>query len=152
MQILINTAIIIAVLVAAFGLWVRVAPSNEARWHVDPLRVEGWSKAQGYLVRPNNGDAATPVFNEDAEGVLMAFDQIAMSTPRVIHLAGSVDTGMLTYEIRSLVWGFPDYLTVHAVPDDGGTSLAIWSRARYGKSDMGVNRKRVEDWLSQMPS
>ena len=36
-----------------------------------------------------------------------------------------------------------------AVP--GGSALAIYSRARYGIRDFGVNQKRVERWLAALP-
>ncbi len=56
---------------------------------------------------------------------------------------------------RSRVFGFPDYLTVKAVAVDsnageGGAGLIIWSRARYGRSDFGVNQARVEAWLAAL--
>jgi uncharacterized protein (DUF1499 family) len=30
------------------------------------------------------------------------------------------------------------------------SSLAIYSRSRYGRGDFGTNRRRVERWLSQL--
>ncbi len=57
---------------------------------------------------------------------------------------------LITYVQRSRVFGFPDYLTVKAVVMDGGAGLIIWSRARYGRSDFGVNRARVEAWLAAL--
>jgi uncharacterized protein (DUF1499 family) len=32
----------------------------------------------------------------------------------------------------------------------GKSSLAIDSRSRYGRGDMGVNRRRVVDWLATL--
>ena len=47
---------------------------------------------------------------------------------------------MITYVTRSALWGFPDYTTAIAQPDDrGGTYLILHGRARYGASDLGVN-------------
>jgi len=46
---------------------------------------------------------------------------------------------------------FPDIITVEFValaPDR--SSLAIYSRARYGRGDFGTNRKRVLRWLDRL--
>jgi uncharacterized protein (DUF1499 family) len=46
---------------------------------------------------------------------------------------------------------FPDIITVEFVaiaPDR--SSLAIYSRARYGRGDFGTNRKRVLRWLNRL--
>jgi uncharacterized protein (DUF1499 family) len=33
---------------------------------------------------------------------------------------------------------------------EGGAGLIIWSRARYGRGDFGVNRARVDAWLTAL--
>jgi uncharacterized protein (DUF1499 family) len=74
-------------------------------------------------------------------------------------VAGDPDSLMITYVQRSRVFGFPDYITVKAVATEStgegstvgsGAGLIIWSRARYGRSDFGVNRARVEAWLAAL--
>ena len=141
------------VAVAAIGLlgWVRLAPSDPARWHVDPLAV-ATPVAEGHaLLRPAGGDAAAPVYALPPGDLLAAFDRVAMAQPRVEVLAGSVASGMITYVARSRLVGFPDYLTVRALPaQGGGATLAIFSRQRFGLKDMGVNRARVEAWLAAL--
>ena len=56
----------------------------------------------------------------------------------------------MTYVTRSALWGFPDYTSVKVVPDGAGSVVTIFARARFGESDIGVNRARVERWLSQL--
>ena len=54
-------------------------------------------------------------------------------------------------ELVDLETRFPDLVTVEFValaPDR--SSLALYSRARYGRSDFGVNRRRVLRWLSRL--
>jgi uncharacterized protein (DUF1499 family) len=47
--------------------------------------------------------------------------------------------------------GFPDYVSVRFLDlGDGETGVAVYSRARYGQSDLGVNRARVENWLAAL--
>ncbi len=82
--------------------------------------------------------------------MLTSIDRIAGETARTSRIAGSIEEGRITYVTRSAFWGFPDYTTVAAVPVDGGTSVAILGRARFGRSDLGVNRKRIEGWLDAL--
>ena len=42
--------------------------------------------------------------------------------------------------------GFPDYTTVQLKDD----RLMIWARLRFGRSDLGVNRRRVDRWLADL--
>jgi uncharacterized protein (DUF1499 family) len=82
---------------------------------------------------------------------LAAVDRVAMAEPRTVRLAGSPDEGRITYVSRSRVFGFPDYTTVSAIADEGGTRLVIHARLRFGQSDMGANAARVGRWLAALP-
>ena len=57
-----------------------------------------------------------------------------------------------TYVQTSALLAFPDYISVKAVPVGDGAGLVIWSRSRFGKSDLGVNRERIEEWLAKLGS
>jgi uncharacterized protein (DUF1499 family) len=61
-----------------------------------------------------------------------------------------VEEGRITYMTRSLVFGFPDYTTVTTVPAGDGAQVVAYGRLRFGSSDMGVNRERLESWLAQL--
>lgn len=138
MKMLFWFAVLIALVVANFAAWVRFAPTDPARWHVPP-QVSGDEDLDSGVKRRVEG--AGP----DA---LRRLDTIARATPRTEVLAGSVEEGMVTYVTRSAFWGFPDYTTVQQRGDD----LLIHGRLRYGTSDMGVNRKRVDGWISALRS
>lgn len=135
-------------LALAGAAWVRLAPSDPAVWHVDPKAA---APGEGrFVVRPEGGDVAFPVSALSPAELLGRLDAVAMATPRTMRLAGSVDEGRITYVTRTKGLGFPDYTTVEAVEGPGGTSLAIFARLRFGKSDLGVNRARVEGWLAAL--
>ena len=53
-------------------------------------------------------------------------------------------------ECRSLLFGFVDDLELHLRP--GENSIAIRSASRLGYSDLGVNRRRVEDLRASLTS
>lgn len=50
---------------------------------------------------------------------------------------------------RSLIFNFPDIIWAQVRPAGAGNSeLLLYSRSLYGRSDFGVNRRRVETWLA----
>jgi hypothetical protein len=122
-------------LIAAFALYVRLAPSDPARWHKAPPDLPvGDSAGLNSFVAVRGGDRA----------ILERLIQIAEATPRTERHSGSADEGMITLITRSRLWGFPDYTTIRLE----GQTLTVYARARFGKGDMGVNRARVEGWLA----
>ena len=130
------TALILLVLgVAAFAVWVRVAPTDVARWHKMPAALEPGDMSNGAV---RTVDAS--------EGTLAAFDRVVGQTPRTQRIAGSVDDGMITYVTRSAAFGFPDYTTVQVENDQ----LVVFGRARFGLSDLGVNATRIDGWLAAL--
>ena len=66
----------------------------------------------------------------------------------------SADGLHLTLVQRTALLRFPDYIDVAIQPAPGGngdgSTIAIYSRSRFGYSDLGVNRKRVEDWMAAL--
>ncbi len=145
--------LILAVAGGMMAIW--TVGHDPARWHVDPLTAERTGKPNDYLVAPAGRAAASvdrvfaPV-GESPEALMARFHAVAMEAPRVEVVAGAPEEGWVSYVQRSAVFGFPDYVSVKAVPVEGGAALAIWSRARYGHSDLGVNAARVERWLAAM--
>jgi uncharacterized protein (DUF1499 family) len=146
-----------AVLLAAGTAYavINFVEDDPARWHVDPATVRLSGKPNEYLAAPRGttadpADAETRLYPESPRALLARLDAIARAQPRTRVVAGDPDSLMITYMQRSRVFGFPDYVTVKAVATEGGAGLIIWSRARYGRSDFGVNRSRVEAWLAAL--
>ncbi len=135
-------ASLVVALVLGFAVFVRLAPLDAARWHVDPANAPGPGPEGSYRV--------TLSVQQPPTDILAALDAIAMATPRTFRLAGSVAEGRITYVTRSALWGFPDVTTVEARSTDAGTELSIFARVRFGQGDMGVNRARVASWLAEM--
>ena len=136
-MIIVKLLIAIAVLIVAAGLWVRVVPSDPARWN-KALENPTDQARMGSVVRILSGRAMQ----------MTELEAIIQSTPRTKLLAGSADEGQFTYITRTLFWGFPDYATVWVKDDD----LIIYSRLRFGRGDYGVNKTRVDGWIEQLPS
>lgn len=149
MKIVLILLVLFVLLLLVAVAYVRLAPTDAARWHGDPLTAPLDDKG-GWVVRPEGGQAAAPVWAAEPEQALAAFAAVADAAPRTQVVAGSVESGHMTWVQRSKLWGFPDFISVKALPAPGGATLAIWSRQRFGQADMGVNRTRVDGWLGQI--
>ena len=126
---------IILAVVAGGLAYIRLTPSDVAQWHT-PVDASENKNFKAGVVR---------IVETGADG-LARLDAIVTQTPRTQVLAGSVDSGMVTYITRSKVFGFPDYTTAQ---QDGDT-LKIFARLRFGGSDTGVNGARVKRWITAL--
>lgn len=122
--------IVLGVAVIGFA-YVQLAPSDPARWHTD-VSASSDKDFSGGAVRIVDVDLA-------------ALDAVIRKSGAKV-LSGSVEAGHISYITRTRFAGFPDYVTVQKV--DG--AVRILSRLRFGKSDLGVNKRRVEGWLAQL--
>lgn len=124
----------LTLVVVAMG-YVRLAPSDPVEWHQMPDAPQDKDFANGVIRVVETGPNG-----------LAELDAIATATPHTERRFGSIDEGMVTYVTRSVVFGFPDYTTARQT----GDTLEIYGRARFGKSDLGVNRERVESWIDAL--
>jgi len=129
-KILLGLAIVLLALMA----YVRLAPNDPARFHVEVAATP--QRMDGGIIEVIPGNAET----------LLALDRIARATPRTRLFAGSPTGGHVTYITRTAFWGFPDFTTVQQRDDQ----IVIYARQRFGRGDMGVNSARVSDWLQRV--
>jgi hypothetical protein len=128
--------------------WIRLAPSDPARWNVPlhaDLRAAG--DAPGQVRQLHAGGAVVqlvPAPGETLSGLLARLDRVALATPRTARLAGSAEAGRITWISRSRVFGFPDYITAEAGPD----AVIVYARLRYGRRDFGANAARLRAWIA----
>ena len=65
-------------------------------------------------------------------------------------MAGSAETGHVTYVLRTKLMAYPDYVSARIKDAGDGVELSIYSRSRFGRSDLGVNKKRIKSWLKKI--
>ncbi len=123
--------VILAVVAAA--AYVRLAPTDVSRWHRPVGRAESVTGA-GWAAR------VIPARSE----LLSDLHQAMLALPRTDLIAGSVGDGRLTYMTRSKWMGFPDYTTI----EQDGDQIKLYARLRFGRSDLGVNGKRLDRLLA----
>jgi hypothetical protein len=138
---------VLIALMVGFGLYVRLAPSDPARWH-GPVQATG---AADCAVVAGRGEARAACLRPETPAEALArLDAIAMATPRTTRLAGSPEDGRITWITRSRLWGFPDYTTAEARPEGQGARIDLHARLRFGREDLGINAARLTDWLARL--
>jgi uncharacterized protein (DUF1499 family) len=92
-----------------------------------------------------------PVFSLPWQALREKWVRMIAGQPHVVPLGEALEGRRLTYIQHSVLFRFPDAVTVEFVslgPDR--SSLALYSRSRYGRFDFRQNRKRVEAWLADL--
>ena len=95
-------------------------------------------------------DGESPHFPLSPDALEEAWVALASARPRVVLHRRDGDRKQVWMIERSALFRFPDDVVAQFVPMDGGSSLAVYSRSRYGHSDLGVNRRRVAAWLGDL--
>jgi uncharacterized protein (DUF1499 family) len=93
----------------------------------------------------------SPVFQVPVEKLHRRWRLMLAALPSVKILAQYDDGRQMDYVQRSARFRFPDIVTVRFIATAPAQStLAVYSRSVYGRSDFGVNRARVEAWLARL--
>jgi len=122
--------------------YVRFAPVNTDMLHKDPQTAASTGK-------PNEYRYTSTVFDMTADELIRLTDDFVQTQPRITRIAGGVDAKMITYVQRSALIGYPDYITIKAVTSgEDQSKLVMFSRSRFGYSDLGVNKMRIDHWIS----
>jgi uncharacterized protein (DUF1499 family) len=130
----------------------RLLPGEQA----DVAKLRSPLPQPGFLACPRGYCRAeeamvSPIFEMSWADLRHAWRRIIAAEPRTILVAEDLQRRRSVYVAHTAVLGFPDIVTIEFValgPDR--SSIALYSRSRYGRSDFGTNRRRVERWLSQL--
>ena len=91
----------------------------------------------------------SPVFGLPWDRLHVFWTEVISSEKRMAQVVADPATGRFVYIQHSPTFRFPDIITVDFVRLGADrSSIAIYSRSRYGELDFGKNRKRVERWLA----
>ncbi len=133
--------LVFIILATAF---IRFSPHQTDIWHQDPELATASDKPNEYRLI---GDDALH-FDMPAADLQRLVDDFAQNQPRTNRIAGALGDSIITYVERSILLGYPDYITVKISPiSNSQAKLAISSRSRFGYSDLGINKKRVRRWV-----
>ncbi len=95
-------------------------------------------------------DIVTRTYDVPPQALYAAVTKLAEGSPRTFKLVRYDELREAAYVSRSRVFNFPDTIEVKVSGKDNASTLVIYSASKYGSSDFGVNRKRVEAWLAQL--
>ena len=116
------------------------------------LKLSRWKKNQ-FLVAPDGYSSeqahfSSPTYGCSAENLKAKWMSMINNQPRVILKNSDNHNMEYTFIQYSKIFRFPDYITVHFIAlSPMKSTLAIFSRSRYGRRDFGVNERRIRSWL-----
>lgn len=153
-------AALLALAAGALGLRLYLERPAENRLRpgedVAPAALAGPLPANAWLACPPGrcraaGAAAGPVFAVAADRLYRALRAVIAAQPRTVIVREDPGRRRLVAIQRSPGLGFPDIVIAESFDlGSGRAGPALYSRARYGRWDFGVNRRRVETWLTEV--
>jgi hypothetical protein len=142
------------------GLALRIYMGREAEDRLAPGETVNISVLRSPLPRPSflacppgyclaAEAVASPAFGLPQDRLHTFWTEVISREKRMAAVAADPDNGRFVYIQHSPTFRFPDIITVEFVRlGVDRSSIAIYSRSRYGEFDFGKNRKRVERWLA----
>lgn len=124
---------------------------------IDFSRLKRRGSPNKYLCYPTGFDCAlaaddsSPHFAVDATQLQDCWRKLLKNERSVTIIQDDAASRSIECIQRSRVFRFPDKISVQfIVVTKEKSSLAIYSRSKYGYYDLGVNRRRVLLWLKQL--
>ena len=124
------------------NVYMRSVVHDPARWHIDPASVSVDD------IQSRNQFLATHTYAVSPSELSIAVEEALGGE----LLAGDLSQGWATYVIRTRLIGFPDYVSVRVSGTSTRSSVTLFSRSRFGYSDLGANRSRIERVFNVMKS
>ena len=93
----------------------------------------------------------SPTYDFPVEALMKRWESMISKQIRIE--SGSIDTSLMQYDYiqRTALMRYPDSITVRFIAlGNHRSTLAIYSRSHYGKSDFGLNEVRIRAWLSAL--
>lgn len=90
----------------------------------------------------------SPTYDFPVEALMKRWELMILKQIRIE--SGPIDTSLMQYDYiqRTALMRYPDSITVRFIAlGDNRSTLVIYSRSHYGKSDLGVNEARIRAWL-----
>ncbi len=93
----------------------------------------------------------SPVFSLTVENLITHFEKIIEKCHNIKLNNQSTDGLQRVYIQRSRIFRFPDIIAVEFIKLSGTTSsIMLFSHAKYGVLDFGVNRRRLLSWIAAL--
>ena len=115
----------------------------------NPPQYDGAEVAQQQLeAYPDLGAVR---FDEPPDQVFLAAHDAAQSMGWEM-VAASAEEGRIEATDTTLWYGFKDDVVIRVAEEAGGTIVDVRSKSRVGRSDLGVNAKRIRAYIAELHS
>lgn len=95
--------------------------------------------------------APSPIFTLPADRLAQAWREMLAGEPGIVIVADDPARRRLVVIQHTRFLRFPDIVTAEFAPlANGKSSVAVYSKSRYGRGDFGTNRRRVLAWLDRL--
>ncbi len=129
-------------------------PKAAASFPLDFRRLRRRLRPNDHLILPRGfecdakPDAPSAEFGVPPERLREAWIAMVQDEPRTTCVHDDPERLQAQFEQRTAVMGFPDDIWVAFLPaGESRSALALYSRARFGLTDLGVNKRRCRRWL-----
>ena len=97
-------------------------------------------------------DAEPKIYSVAPAELLARLKRIALAEPNTSELYCGTDCDRAARILQhTKLMRYPDTIDIEVLPaGDNRSTLAIYSRSLVGRSDLGVNRARIERWLAAL--
>ncbi|MEJ6398136.1 DUF1499 domain-containing protein [Yoonia sp. 208BN28-4] len=137
-----NILYAIVAIAVALMLYIRFVPANAEKWTSPDVALMPSGDTDGER-------SFIAVRRVESDDMLDRLTSVALATPRT-QLLSDGSGQWTTFVTRTRIMGYPDYTSARVYDLGGQPHLQIYARARFGKLDMGVNKARVQDWLTRL--
>jgi uncharacterized protein (DUF1499 family) len=122
---------------------------------MNPAAIVRPATSNGALAGPQSmnpiPDIFVPSYALPPDQLFSLIQAVATHQPRTYEAAIYPNRHQANYVARSEVFNVPDLIMVQVLPDGPDKSdLIIFSKSVYGDSDLGVNHKRLTEWLAAL--
>lgn len=101
------------------------------------------------ICREASPDSEPPVFPVPGGRLRSLVSEAALAEPGTTLLDRGPEQDR--YLVRTRLMRFPDTVVVQVFEwGQDGSTLALYSRSQMGRSDFGVNRRRIERWVARI--
>jgi uncharacterized protein (DUF1499 family) len=92
-----------------------------------------------------------PVYGVSAAKLRNEILRVVIAEPRVSHTLSDEIEHYDDFVARSALLRFPDLISIQTIElAKNKATLALYSRSVYGRSDLGVNKRRSLMWLAKV--
>jgi uncharacterized protein (DUF1499 family) len=151
-----------ASMMGVVGIGVRIFMSQLSQDEITPQEGVDLATLRPPLPRPSflacpphycaaHPGAIVPIFAAPWQRLRDDWTKMIARQPRTIEADVRLGGRQIIYIQHSFLFRFPDIVTVEFIPFGAArSSLAVYSRSRYGRGDFHQNQRRVDSWLSQL--